>query len=68
MPGCMVIMIKIMSEKTNKQTNKLFAGWGTTDYGAASSNKLLEVEVPVVSNAVCAAAMPEFTVGSTLDF
>jgi len=33
-------------------------GWGTVEYGGASSNKLLEVEVPVVSNAVCAAAMP----------
>merc|ERR1719219_167215 len=36
-------------------------GWGTTEYGGASSNKLMEVEVPVVSNTVCAAAMPEFS-------
>merc|ERR1719445_2195438 len=41
-------------------------GWGTTDYGAASSNKLLEVEVPVVSNAVCAAAMPEFMITDSM--
>jgi len=41
-------------------------GWGTTDYGGASSNKLLEVEVPVVSNTVCAAAMPEFTITDSM--
>jgi len=28
-------------------------GWGTTSAGGPSSNKLLEVEVPIVSNAVC---------------
>ena len=52
--------IKYLSKR-----QKIIKGWGTTDYGAASSNKLLEVEVPVVSNAVCAAAMPEFTVRNT---
>jgi len=34
-------------------------GWGTTSFGGASSNKLLEVEVPVVSNQVCQTAMPQ---------
>ena len=52
--------IKYMSKN-----QKMFKGWGTTDFGAASSNRLLEVEVPVVSNVVCAAAMPEFTVWNT---
>ena len=32
-------------------------GWGTTSFGGSISDKLLEVEVPVVSNAVCSAAM-----------
>jgi len=32
-------------------------GWGTTSYGGTSSDKLLEVQVPVVSNAVCINAM-----------
>lgn len=33
------------------------AGWGTTSFGGAGSDKLLEVQVPVVSNADCKAAM-----------
>jgi len=37
-------------------------GWGTTSFGGVSSNKLLEVEVPVVSNQVCADAMPQYTI------
>jgi hypothetical protein len=28
-------------------------GWGTTSEGGAASNKLLEVDVPIVSNATC---------------
>jgi len=32
-------------------------GWGTTSSGGQTSDKLLEVQVPVVSNAVCKAAM-----------
>merc|ERR1712106_234833 len=32
-------------------------GWGTTSSGGESSYKLLEVEVPVVSNAVCTIAL-----------
>merc|ERR1711892_38231 len=32
-------------------------GWGTTSSGGATSDKLLEVEVPIVSNTVCDAAM-----------
>merc|ERR1711892_175432 len=32
-------------------------GWGTTSFGGASADSLMEVEVPVVSNAVCTAAM-----------
>merc|ERR1712107_917293 len=32
-------------------------GWGTTSYGGASSSKLLEVNVTVVTKAVCEAAM-----------
>merc|ERR1711892_1599364 len=34
-------------------------GWGTTSSGGISSDKLLEVEVPVVSNAVCTTAMQQ---------
>jgi len=37
-------------------------GWGTTSYGGASASKLLEVEVPVVTNAVCKEAMPQYTI------
>jgi len=37
-------------------------GWGTVEYGGASSSKLLEVEVPVVSNTVCQAAMPQYQI------
>lgn len=39
-------------------------GWGATEYQGSSSDELLEVEVPVVSNTVCKAAMePEgFTI------
>merc|ERR1719167_247058 len=33
-------------------------GWGTTSSGGQTSSKLLEVQVPVVSNAVYKAAMP----------
>merc|ERR1719167_783346 len=33
-------------------------GWGTTSSGGQTSSKLLDVQVPVVSNAVCKAAMP----------
>ena len=32
-------------------------GWGTTSFGGSTSDKLLKVEVPVVSNAVCNLAM-----------
>jgi len=32
-------------------------GWGTTSFGGTGSDKLLEVQVPVVSNADCKAAM-----------
>jgi len=32
-------------------------GWGYTSYGGVSPNELLEVEVPIVSNDVCAPAM-----------
>merc|ERR1711892_1153926 len=32
-------------------------GWGTTSFGGASADSLMEVEVPVVSNSVCTAAM-----------
>merc|ERR1711892_295988 len=32
-------------------------GWGTTSFGGSTSDKLLEVEVPVVSNTVCSSAM-----------
>eukprot|EP00091_Calanus_sinicus_P021690 TRINITY_DN6539_c0_g1_i2.p1 TRINITY_DN6539_c0_g1~~TRINITY_DN6539_c0_g1_i2.p1 ORF type:complete len:207 (+),score=74.87 TRINITY_DN6539_c0_g1_i2:259-879(+) len=32
-------------------------GWGTTSFGGTTPDKLLEVEVPVVSNTVCDAAM-----------
>ena len=34
-----------------------YEGWGTTTSGGVSATKLQEVEVPVVSNSVCAAAM-----------
>ena len=34
-----------------------FEGWGTTSFGGSTSDKLFEVEVPVVSNAVCNLAM-----------
>jgi len=34
-------------------------GWGTIEYGGQSATKLLEVEVPVVSNSVCQAAMQQ---------
>merc|ERR1711892_1018298 len=34
-------------------------GWGATSSGGISSDKLLEVEVPVVSNAVCTTAMQQ---------
>ena len=32
-------------------------GWGATSSGGPSSDKLLEVEVPIVSNSVCDAAV-----------
>jgi len=32
-------------------------GWGTTSFGGSVSNKLLEVQVPVVSNDLCSAVM-----------
>jgi len=32
-------------------------GWGTTSFGGSTSDKLLEVEVPVISNTVCSSAM-----------
>ena len=41
-------------------------GWGTTSYGGESSATLLEVQVPVVSNSVCNAAMSPIT-GPILD-
>ena len=61
MPGCMVRKIYHLSKK-----EKMFEGWGATDLYNLEffSNKLLEVEVPVVSNTVCAFAMLEFTVGN----
>ena len=31
----------------------ILQGWGTTSAGGSSSDKLLEVEVPIVSNEVC---------------
>jgi len=37
-------------------------GWGTTSYGGVSAQKLLEVEVPVVSNSVCQAAMTQYQI------
>jgi len=37
-------------------------GWGTTEYGGQSATKLLEVEVPVVSNSVCQAAMTQYQI------
>merc|ERR1712013_834078 len=37
-------------------------GWGTIEYGGQSATKLLEVEVPVVSNSVCQAAMPQYQI------
>merc|ERR1711970_1629646 len=37
-------------------------GWGTTSYGGLGAQKLLEVEVPVVSNSVCQAAMTQYQI------
>jgi len=37
-------------------------GWGTTSYGGVGASKLLEVEVPVVSNSVCQTAMPQYQI------
>jgi len=37
-------------------------GWGTTSYGGVGAQKLLEVEVPVVSNSVCQAAMTQYQI------
>ncbi|MCB0211847.1 MAG: serine protease, partial [Anaerolineae bacterium] len=31
-------------------------GWGTTSYGGSISDELMEVQVPIVSNATCAAS------------
>ena len=39
------------------KTDVCYAGWGTTTSGGVSATKLQEVEVPVVSNSVCTAAM-----------
>jgi len=52
MPGFMVRIISIGS-----LTGHIISGWGTTSFGGTESSKLLEVEVPVVSNSVCSAAM-----------
>jgi hypothetical protein len=41
----------------SRHTNIYLSGWGTTSSGGATSDKLLEVEVPVVTNAVCKTAM-----------
>ena len=38
-------------------------GWGTTSSGGPVSNKLLEVSLPVVTTAVCEAAMGPLTAG-----
>ena len=38
-------------------------GWGTTSFGGASSSKLLEVSVPVISNTQCSAAMGAVAAG-----
>jgi hypothetical protein len=37
-------------------------GWGSLEYGGQYPSKLMEVEVPVVSNTVCQTAMPEFSI------
>ena len=36
-------------------------GWGTTSFGGTLSDVLLEVEVPVVTNAQCAITMSDIT-------
>ena len=38
-------------------------GWGTTSYGGSSSDVLLEVEVPVVTNDQCKTTMSGITDG-----
>ena len=38
-------------------------GWGTTSYGGTLSDVLLEVEVPVVTNAWCGTTMSNITDG-----
>ena len=40
-----------------RKTDIFYEGWGTTTSGGVSATKLQEVEVPVVSNSVCAAAL-----------
>ena len=35
-------------------------GWGTTSYGGSSSDVLLEVEVPVVTNEQCLTSFADF--------
>ena len=48
-------------ESEFKKINHLI-GWGSTSFVGLTSDKLLEVEVPVVSNSVCNAAMPSIIV------
>ena len=40
--------------------NPNLTGWGATSFGGASSNVLLEVEVPVVTKETCTTAMADF--------
>jgi len=37
-------------------------GWGSLSYGGTYPSKLMEVEVPVVSNTVCQTAMPQYQI------
>merc|ERR1711990_698797 len=56
-PACMA---KTSDTTTFDGKNAWVYGWGTTSYGGASSDLLLEVEVPVVSKETCSTAMADF--------
>ena len=57
-PACMA---KSSDTTTFDGKNAWVYGWGATSYGGASSDVLLEVEVPVVSKETCTTAMADFT-------
>jgi secreted trypsin-like serine protease len=47
-------------------TNLVAAGWGTTSSGGPLSDVLMEVPLPVVTDAKCKQAYPKVTIGSSI--